>query len=260
MSMHTVRRGTGKPLLLLHGIGGSWESWTPILDELAEQREVIAVDLPGFGDTPPLPAPLTFAALTDATVQYLHDNALTGVDVVGSSMGARLVLELARRGEVGAVVALDPGGFWQGWERALFGTSIALSIRLIRTLQPAMPAITTSAVGRTLMFAQLSPRPWDLSPSVLLTEMRNFAKSPSFDDLLADLVKSPMQEGIGRGVLQKPMVIGWGRSDRVTLPRQAARAIARFPDARMYWFERAGHFPMWDVPAETVRLILETTA
>lgn len=258
--MYTVRRGTGKPLLLLHGIGGSWQSWTPILDELTRHREVIAVDLPGFGDTPPLLAPLTFDALVDATVQYLRDNGLTGVDVVGSSMGARLVLELARRGEVGAVVALDPGGFWQGWERTFFGTSIAVSIRLIRALQPAMRAITGNAASRTVMFAQLSPRPWDLSPSVLLTEMRNYARSPSFDELLADLRKSPMQEGIARGGVQKPMVIGWGRRDRVTLPRQAARAIARFPDARLHWFERSGHFPMWDEPVETVRLILQTTA
>lgn len=110
------------------------------------------------------------------------------------------------------------------------------------------------------MFAQLSPRPRDLPQSVLLTEMRNYARSPSFDELLADLVKSPMQEGIARGVHPKPVVIGWGRSDRVTLPRQAARAIARFPDARLHWFERSGHFPMWDEPEETVRLILQTTA
>lgn len=247
-------------MLLLHGIGGSWQSWTPVLDELAGQREVIAVDLPGFGDTPPLPGTLTFARLVDATVQFLEFNNLVGVDVAGSSMGARMVLDLARRGVVGAVVSLDPGGFWQGWERQFFGASIAASIRLIRALQPAMPAITANAALRTVMFAQLSPRPWDLSPAVLLTEMQNYARSPSFDDLLADLVKSPMQEGVAPGVLRKPLTIGWGRSDRVTLPRQAARAVARFPDARLHWFERAGHFPMWDTPAETARLILETTA
>ena len=45
-------------------------------------------------------------------------------------MGARLVLELARRGGVlGTVVALDPGGFWQGWERHVFFGSIWASIR-----------------------------------------------------------------------------------------------------------------------------------
>jgi pimeloyl-ACP methyl ester carboxylesterase len=52
---------------------------------------------------------------------FIHTNGLTGIDVVGSSMGARLVLELARRGGmVGGVVALDPGGFWQGSQRHAF--------------------------------------------------------------------------------------------------------------------------------------------
>ncbi len=108
--------------------------WTPVLDVLAAEREVIAVDLPGFGDTPPLPGEVSIATLADAVTAYLRAHDLMGVDVAGNSMGARLVLELARRDVVGAVVSLDPGGFWRGWERAFFATSIALSIRLIRLL------------------------------------------------------------------------------------------------------------------------------
>ena len=60
--------------------------------------------------------------------------------------------------------------------------------------------------------------------------------------------------------MAKPLVIGWGRIDRVCLPRQAARAQQLFPDARLHWFERCGHFPHWDAPEETARLILDTTA
>jgi pimeloyl-ACP methyl ester carboxylesterase len=51
--MHHVRLGHGRPLLLIHGLGGTWRSWLPVLDRLAAEREVIAVDLPGFGETPP---------------------------------------------------------------------------------------------------------------------------------------------------------------------------------------------------------------
>lgn len=53
--MNFMQRGSGVPLLLVHGLDGSWRSWSTILDELAAEREVIAVDLPGFGDTTPLP-------------------------------------------------------------------------------------------------------------------------------------------------------------------------------------------------------------
>ena len=120
-SMNHVRRGTGKQLLLIHGLGGSWREWSPILDDLAAEREVIAVDLPGFGATPPIPGEVSVRTLSDAVTEFLISNDLTGIDAVGSSMGARLVLELARRGGVlGAVVSLDPGGFWRGWERHAF--------------------------------------------------------------------------------------------------------------------------------------------
>ncbi|MEJ7703194.1 MAG: alpha/beta fold hydrolase [Geodermatophilaceae bacterium] len=54
--MHHVRRGSGRSLVLVHGLGSSLRNWDRIVPALAEQREVIAVDLPGFGETPPCPA------------------------------------------------------------------------------------------------------------------------------------------------------------------------------------------------------------
>jgi len=260
MKMNHIRRGTGKPLLLIHGIGGSWHSWSTILDFLAVEREVIAIDLPGFGETPPLPGEVSIAKLADAVTSFLKDQNLTGVDVVGSSMGARLVLELARRGVVGATVSLDPGGFWRGWELSFFSTSVALSVRLVRLLQPIMPFLTGNPITRTLLFAQFSARPWALPADVTLTEMRTFAASPSFDPLLHQLVNGPGQQGVSAGSLTNLLVIGWGRRDLVCLPRQAQRALQLFPDAQLHWFDACGHFPQWDSPQETVRLILESTA
>ena len=253
-----VRRGAGKPLLLVHGLGGSWRSWTPILDALAAEREVVAVDLPGHGETPPLRGESSIATFADEITRFLDAQGLTGVQAVGSSMGARLVIELARRGVVGGVVSLDPGGFWRGWERVFFGTSVRLSERLVRALQPAMPLLTGNPVTRTVLLAQFSARPWAVPASVALTEMRSFGNTPSFAPLLDALVHGPDQLGIAAGAAPGPVVVGWGRQDRVCLPRQAARVQQAIPDARLHWFDRCGHFPHWDAPAETVRLIRES--
>lgn len=68
--MNQIRGGTGKPLLLIHRLGGSWRSWNPILDELAAEREVIAVDLPGFGKTPPLASEVSIRTLADAVTNF----------------------------------------------------------------------------------------------------------------------------------------------------------------------------------------------
>jgi pimeloyl-ACP methyl ester carboxylesterase len=261
MDMNFIRRGTGKPLLLLHGIGGSWRSWQTIIEDLAAEREVIAVDLPGFGNTPPLSGPVTIGTLADAVTDFLRTHNLLGIDAVGSSMGARLVLELARRGGVvGAVVSLDPGGFWQGWEIPVFYYSVALSTKLVRALQPAMPFLTGNSVTRTLLLAQFSARPWQIPKYAALDEMRSFAHAPSFDELLRNLAYGEEQQAAPKGSIAGPLVIGWGRQDKVCLPSQSELALKKFPDARIYWFDQCGHFPQWDQPAEATRLILAVTS
>ena len=257
-SLHSVRRGAGKPLVLVHGLGGSWQTWSPILEALAAQREVIALDLPGHGQSAARADSGTFIGLADSVEAYLAAQSLSGADLVGSSLGARVVLELARRGGTGAVVALDPGGFWRGWERTFFKTTIGASVRLLRALRPSLPAVTGSAVGRTLLLTQLSARPWALDPDQVATELLSYATTPTFDALVRDLSAGAEQRGpAGPGA--GPIAIGWGRSDRLCLPRQAARAMAAFPTAKLHWFEGSGHFPAWDRPAETVRFILENT-
>lgn len=257
MEMNHVRRGTGDPLLLIHGLGGSWRTWEPVLDSLTAEREVIAVDLPGHGETAPLDGETSIDTLAEAVTDFIETENLAGVDIVGNSMGGRLVLELARRGEVGDTVALAPGGFWKGWERYFFYATIAPSIRLVRALQPVRDRLAASPVGRTLLLAQLSGRPWDLPPEVVEEELRTFAESPVFDELLYRLAFEPAQEGTDS--TPGSVVIGWGRKDRLTLPRQAKRAMERFPNARIYWFDEGGHYPHWDSPEEATQLILQTT-
>lgn len=259
MELHHVRRGSGRPLVLVHGIGGTWRSWDPVLDRLAAEREVVAVDLPGFGETPALPDGGSIASLADATTGFLEAEGLRDADLVGSSMGARLVMELARRGVGGACVALAPGGFWTPGQKRVFGSSLKVSIRLVRALQPVAPALSATPVTRTLLLAQLSRRPWRLRKDLVLQELRSLARGPAFDAVLDELLHGPEQQGAPAGTLPGPMTIGWGRNDLVTLPSQAARAQELFPDARLHWFERCGHFPQWDQPEETASLILRAT-
>lgn len=258
--MHHFRRGHGRPLLLVHGLGSDGQSWSPILAQLAREREVIAIDLPGHGRTPPLPEGNGIATYADALERFISDEGLEGVDLVGSSVGGRLVLELARRGTGGAVVALAPGGFWDDRGARYLGVTLGASIRLLRALRPALGLLARNPVSRTLLLAQLTPRPWAVDPDVARHEMESFADTPVFKEVLRDLVHGPRQAGIPPGDRSEPITMVWGRRDRVTLPKQAERAAQCFADARIEWLARCGHFPHWDRPDATVRLILETTA
>ena len=67
MELAFERRGTGVPLILVHGIGHHWQAWLPVMDRLAASRDVIAIDLPGFGRSPGLPEGTPYTVETKAT-------------------------------------------------------------------------------------------------------------------------------------------------------------------------------------------------
>jgi pimeloyl-ACP methyl ester carboxylesterase len=158
------------------------------------------------------------------------------------------------------VVALAPGGFWEGWERTYLHATLGAAIRLVRLAQPLLPAITANDLSRAILFAQFSAHPGQLPAALALDEAQSIAACASFDPLLADLAGGPLQEGAAPGAIQAPMALVWGRQDRVTLPAQAERANQAFPDAQLHWLEDCGHYSIWDQPDETLRLIFATIA
>ena len=256
MVLHFERFGTGRPLLMVHGLGANLRTWDPLLTTLRSSRELILVDLPGHGRSAPLAGRQTVEAHADALAGFVQSQGLTTADLVGSSVGGRLVLELARRGIGRHCVALDPGGFWHGWETRWLHWSLAASIRLVRLLRPFHAGLSRHAITRTLLLAQLSARPSVLPAQLVEKELQSLATTPVFDAMLRELANGPLQQGSATPPGQ--VTIGWGRQDHLLPPRQAARAQVAFPSAQLHWFERCGHFPHWDQPAETARVILET--
>jgi pimeloyl-ACP methyl ester carboxylesterase len=257
--LNHVRRGSGAPLVLVHGLGGSLRSWDLVVDGLAAHREVVALDLPGFGESPALPD-TTVPTLADALALFLAAQGLSRADLVGTSLGGRLVLEMVRRGVGRHVVALGPGGYWNGPERAFLVGSLRASIAAVRRLRPVLPALARNPVTRTALLAQFSARPWAVSGDVVLRELQGLADAPAVDPALASLAAEPAQQGTAAGTAPGRILLGWGRWDRLLLPTQARRALVAFPDATLHRFAHSGHFPQFDEPAETVRAVLAATA
>jgi pimeloyl-ACP methyl ester carboxylesterase len=250
--MFVQRLGAGRPLLLLHGIGGSWRSWTPLSRRLAADRLLVIPDLPGFGDSPPEGLP-SFQALANTLEAWLAREGLEGVEAVGHSLGGQLVLELATRGRLGRAVALCPGGYWVGWERAHVASLLLASAQMARAMLPALPALAGTASGRMLMAAQFSARPWALEPDVLLSESLTLAASRWLEPLAAEMLVAPQQAGAAD--LRAPLIALFGGQDRVCFPHQRARAEAAFPTARFDTLPDAGHCAHWDEPEAVLSLV-----
>jgi pimeloyl-ACP methyl ester carboxylesterase len=177
--------------------------------------------------------------------------------MVGASLGGRLVLEMARLGLAGNVAALNPGGFWAGWERTYLQTTLLSSAFLLRSIGPLRGALATNFATRSLVMAQLSAHPWKLEADLVAAELDSIANTRIFNELVTDVATIPAQNGPA-GAPTGRVAIGWGRHDRLCWPVQAERAAAAFPSARLHWFEHSGHYSWWDEPDAVARVIAET--
>lgn len=254
MDVRTVRRGSGEPYVLIHGIGSRAEVWEPVMDALAERFSVVAVDLPGFGRSRAQVERPTIDRQADAFTHWLADEGLSGCHVAGNSMGGAIALELARRRAVRSAVAIAPAGFWTPQERRWCQDSLARAKTQIRLLRPALPAILATAAGRTAFGWQVLGRPWAVPARELVATADALLGAEAFDDALALFDEYTFHDA--DELAGVPVMVVWGSRDRLLLARrQAARARRVLPGARHEWLEGAGHLPMWDAPGAVASLL-----
>jgi pimeloyl-ACP methyl ester carboxylesterase len=143
--LHHVRAGSGEPLLLLHSLGGSLVQWSPVLEQLAEHREAIAIDMPGFGDSRPLADGIepSAANLASAVLDFYDSLGLDGdPHVAGISLGGWVAIECARHGRARTVVALCPAGFW----KEPLGPRRNTARTAARAMRPLLPILRIPAI------------------------------------------------------------------------------------------------------------------
>src|SRR4051794_12291356 len=175
--LSVVRSGEGEPLLLLHGWGSSRRDFTAVLPELAERFDVLNVELPGSGRSPHLEVRPTVAAITDAVERTLDAEGVGRMHVLGNSLGARVALELARRGRARSVVSIAPSGLNIWPERVFQGTGMAMARLVGRTAAPLIAPLSRSALGRTALLLPLKTRPWSTSREEAIGAREGFADS-----------------------------------------------------------------------------------
>ncbi|RVU23838.1 alpha/beta fold hydrolase [Streptomyces antnestii] len=252
------RRGAGEPLLLLHGIGHHWQAWEPVFQILAAERDVIAVDLPGFGESPALPEGLAYDLPTVVPTLRSFCEAL-GVErphVAGNSLGGLLALELGREKLARSVTALSPAGFWTEAERRYaFGTLLAMRQGARALPVAAIDRLSRSAAGRTALTSTIYARPGRRSPEAVVAETLALRDAPGFTQTLA----AGRDVQFTDDVPDLPVTVAWGTRDRLLLRRQGIRAKHTLPGARLVRLPGCGHVPMNDDPALVARVILDTS-
>ncbi|WP_067450015.1 alpha/beta fold hydrolase [Actinomadura macra] len=252
------RRGEGPPLVLLHGIGHRWQAWSPVLDLLAAERDVIAVDLPGFGASPPLPAgtPYTLDAAMSVLAATFADLGLDRPHIAGNSLGGLFSLEAADRGLVSSATVLSPAGFFTAPELRYAASVLRASRLAARVPDTVLARLARSPRRRNAMFGMIYGRPDLLDIAALAGDARAMRTAAGFEPTL----RAGRATRFLGACADVPVTIAWGTKDRLLLRSQAIRAQRRLPNARFVWLEGCGHVPMGDDPPQVARVLLEGSA
>jgi pimeloyl-ACP methyl ester carboxylesterase len=249
------RRGDGPPLLLMHGIGHRRQAWDPVLDLLAAEREVITVDLPGFGDSPPLPAGMPYGLDSVVTVigEFVAKLGLDRPHMAGNSLGGLFALEAADRGLARSVTALSPAGFFTPMELR-YAAAVLRACRAGAGVPPGLLRwLARSPRRRNLMFGMIYGRPDLIDAEVLLADAAAMHAAVGFEPTLR-AGRGATFHGTLRDV---PATIAWGTNDRLLRTGQAVRAQQNLPGARFVWLRGCGHVPMADDPKQVAKVLLE---
>ncbi len=249
-----TRTGSGEPLLLLHGMGSSRRDFAAVVDPLAQDFDVLDVDLPGVGRSPALTERPTVAAITDAVELTLDAQGVGTVHVLGNSLGARVAIELAARGRARSVVAISPSGLNVPLERLVQGAGMGLARVVTRTAAPLIGPLSRSKVGRSALLAPLKARPWSTSPDEAIGAREGFADSRDFWRTLLWGLMLDVPRGLDR--IDRPITLVQGVADGVA-SGQTVRYLPLVPGSRFVSLLWAGHAPQSDRPGTIVRLVRE---
>jgi pimeloyl-ACP methyl ester carboxylesterase len=244
VTLGLTREGSGPPLVLLHGLGAHRGVWNPVIAWLRTERDVLAFDLPGFGDSSPLDGAATPARLGEAVAEELERLGIERCAVVGNSLGGWIALEMALSGAAENATAIAPAGLWRGplVPKPVIGQKIA------KLFYPLMPALTRSSILRRGLLSTQTAYPGRIPQADVLELLQRYAKSQGLK-----AANDAMRSGYFTRLadITVPVTLVWCERDRLiarprSLPAHVREAI----------LPGCGHLPMWDDPAAVAAAIL----
>jgi pimeloyl-ACP methyl ester carboxylesterase len=255
--LNHIRAGSGEPLLLLHSLGGSVVQWSPVFERLAAEREVVAVDMPGFGDSPLLPDGVepSAANLAAAALDFFESLGLgRKPHVAGISLGGWVAIECARQNGASSVVGVCTAGFWR---RAPEDSSNRLNRarQAGRAMLPAIGPMMSSAGGRRRALGRFVHHPERMSAADARSMARAYVTAPAYPRASA-LMRAGEIGSVDD--VKVPMTLAWAECDQIVRSRPLKDGV--LPQrVRQVELPGCGHVPTWDDPDRVARVVLEGT-
>jgi pimeloyl-ACP methyl ester carboxylesterase len=249
---------SGPALLLVHGLSGSWQNWLENIPHFAREHRVIALDLPGFGDSPMPDWEVSVEAYGRFVLELCDELDVPRCTIVGNSMGGFIAAETATR---------EPDRF----EKLVLVSAAGISHARMRR-QPAEVAarmgIATAPLtlrlvngglrrpgARRALFSGLFYSPNRLRKELLWECFTHGNGKPGVLPAVRGLIGYDILDRLED--VQVPTLIVWGRNDHVVPPNDAIGYGHRLRNSRTVIFDKTGHLPMAERPVRFNR-VLET--
>lgn len=250
------RGGSGPPLVLLHGLTGTWDIWSPIIGQLEENFEVFAPTLPAHAGGPVVDGELNLDALVNGAEAMLDEAGIETAHLVGNSLGGYVALRLAARGRARSVNVISPAGGWEAGDPMLQEAMNLFQQAYPMTVAAAenVDEIVASEEGRAMVLQFVTERPDIVSAETAKIVMLASARC-SEAVALAEMCLSA-NWSFDLNSIDCPTRIVWGTADKVLAwPGTAVRYREGLSDADWVVLDGVGHCPMLDLPEKTIELI-----
>jgi pimeloyl-ACP methyl ester carboxylesterase len=253
-----TRVGSGPPLVLLHGIGLSRRAWDPVVPALAEHFDVLAIDLPGFGESEPMPPEVepTPAALAASVADLLDDLGVGAPHLVGNSLGGWVALEYAHIRPTASLTLLSPAGLWRRNTPLYCRASLRASRSLAQHATGLLCWLVKRRLGRTLVLGQTHGQPSKMSADQACAAVSALGTCPGFDATLATTATRRYRAG---PPIDAPITVAFGSRDLLLLPWQSRHLDELPAGTHLVTLPGCGHVPMGDNPTAVTALITAAT-
>ncbi len=257
--IHAVE--AGKPnrqvALLVHGWSSSWYAMSPLMGPLSQRFRCVAVDLPGYGQSPPFPQRTTIPDYAEFLTDLAEQISDSPVVLVGHSMGGMISLTIAliHPAIVERMVLISPT------ISGRLSTRINVSIAPITLLERfGLGSLIVSSVERTTVgITDHLMRPISFAERTGINEddyrqLRADARRPGQGRVRAECYFAMRENNLtGKiGGIETPTLILWGAEDNTVPLRDAGIVADEWPAADLRIIPKAGHWAHFETP-DTVR-------
>jgi pimeloyl-ACP methyl ester carboxylesterase len=252
--------GEGPPLLLVHGLGGSWRMWHRNIAKLAVEHRVLAVDLPGFGHSDALDPATGILGYAQALEQLLDHAGIDQAVVAGHSLGGLVVQHLAIQNPdrvAGLMIVGSGDGVLAAHRQAAF-LSVAVFTSALQRFGPPAPFQDRMLRGlmsvgplRRRLIARAVHDPSTIAAGLPAEMIGAVLRSPA----MADAIRAGLSNDADASQIRCPSLVVAGDRDRMVPPECGRSLAARIPGARFELWEEVGHHPMMERPTQFNRLL-----